>query len=299
MKKITVSLIISVMTIFGITDLAMGQVAPSINPIKDARQNIREEVKQVRQNVREEVKDLRQGAREEIKQGRGEIREINKQNRDTMKQEFEAKRMEAKNLMESKKEEFKNKVEVKREEAKSKIEAKKEELKGKLTKIKDERKKQVVEKIYNQVNELNKRRLEHFSAVLEKLEKVLDRISNRAAKAEANGRDISAVKTAITEATNAIALSRTAIQNQTVKVYAPVISTESALKTDIGEIRKALHNDLAGVQETVKTAQEAVKKAATTLAQIPKVDELEVTVSTPETPTSPVTPESATTQPTQ
>ncbi|MDP3014925.1 MAG: hypothetical protein Q8N28_00655 [bacterium] len=209
------------------------------------------------------------------------------QTKNSIRQEFEAKRTEAKNLMESKKEEFKNKVEAKREEAKSRIEAKKAELKGKLTKIKDERKKQIVERVYNQINELNERRLDHFSAVLEKLEKVLDRISNRAAKAEVNGRDISAVKTAITEATNSIALSRTAIQNQVGKVYTPVINTENTLKTDIGKIRQALHSDLAGVQETVKIAREAVRKAATTLAQIPKFDELEVATSTTATTTQP------------
>ena len=205
-----------------------------------------------------------------------------------IRKEFEAKRTEAKNLMESKKEEFKNKVEAKREEIKSKIEAKRTELKTRLAKIKDERKKQIVEKVYNQINELNKRRLDHFSAVLEKLEKVLDRISNRAAKAEINGRDISAVKIVITEATNSIAAARTAIQNQAGKVYAPVISAESALKTDVGKIRQALHGDLVSVQETVKIGREAVRKAATALAQIPKVDELEVATSTTATTTQPV-----------
>ncbi|MEK7168222.1 MAG: hypothetical protein AAB707_00740 [Patescibacteria group bacterium] len=296
MKKITVSLIISAMMIFGPFGLVMAQTASSTNTtvigktrdvIKDIRQDARQQIQEARQGIREEIKDSRQNVREEVKDLRQNVREEVKQNRETIKKEFEAKRTEAKNLMESKKEEFKNKVEAKREEVKSKIEAKRGELKEKLGKIKDERKKQVVEKVYNQINELNKRRLDHFSAVLEKLEKVLDRISNRAAKAEANGRDISAVKTAITEAANTIALSRTAIQNQAGKVYAPIISTESALKTDIGKIRQALHSDLAGVQETVKTSREAVRKAATILAQIPKVDELEVETSTTATTTQP------------
>jgi len=273
MKKITVSfrqrrislwlIIISVVMIFG----AMGSAT--------AQQDTRQQIRETRQNVRGEVKELRQNIREEVKQ-----------DREVIKKEFEAKRMEAKNLMESRREEFKNRFEAKKEEAKSKIEAKRAELKERLTKIKDERKKQVVERIYNQVNELNERLLDHFSAVLEKLEKVLDRISNRAAKAEANGRDVSAVKTAIIEATNAIALSRTAIQNQAGKVYDPVINTESALKTDVGKIRQALHGDLAGVQETVKTSWEAVRKAATALAQIPKVDELEVETTTTATTTT-------------
>ena len=277
MKKITISLLVSIMVILGSVGLAMAQQATST--IKGIRQDARQQIQETRQNVKGEAKELRKNVREEIKNDRGAIRK-----------EFEAKRMEAKNLIESKREEFKNKIEAKRGETKSKIEAKRGELKERLIKIKDERKKQVVEKVYNQVNELNKRRLDHFSAVLEKLEKVLDKISNRTATAEANGRDISAVKTAITEATNAIALSRTAIQNQAGKVYSIVIntstisastSTESVLlRADVGKIRQALHSDLTGVQKTVKTAQEAVRKVATTLAQIPKVDELEVATST-------------------
>lgn len=282
MKKITVSLIVSTMTIIGLSGLAMAQTGirdirqDARQQIQENRQGVREEIKDSRQNVREEVKDLRQNVREEAK----EIKQGIQQNRETLKKEFEAKRTEAKNLLESKKEEFKIKAEAKREEVKSKIEAKKTELKEHLIKIKDERKKQVAERVYNQVNELNKRRLDHFSAVLEKLEKVLDRISNRAAKAEANGVDITAVKTAITEATSAIAVSRTAIVNQAGKVYTPVIDTESTLKTDIGKIRQALHADLTGVEETVKASREAVHKAAVVLAQIPKVNELEVETAT-------------------
>ena len=242
MKKITVSLIVSTMTIIGLSGLVMAQTGIDIRQ-KDIRQDARQQIQETRQGVREEVKGLRQNVQEEIKQSR-----------EAIKKEFEAKRTEAKNLLESKKEEFKIKAEAKRKEVKSKIEARKTELKERLVKIKDERKKQIIERIYNQVNELNKRRLDHFSAVLEKLEKVLDRISNRAAKAEANGVDIAAVKTAVAEATSAIAASRTAIVNQTGKVYTPVIGAEDALKTDIGKIRQALHDDLTVVQETVKTS---------------------------------------------
>jgi len=61
----------------------------------------------------------------------------------------------------------------------------------------------------------------------------------------------------------------------------------------VGKIRQALYNDLMAVQKTVKAVQEAVRKAATTLAQIPKVDELEIATST--APAS----EGTTTQPIQ
>lgn len=246
MKKIAVSLIVAAMMVFGAVDLVMARTSTSTHPVlpNKAQQNI--------------LKDVKQKA-------------------GMTKEEFEAKRMEIKNLMEKKQEELRNEIQAKRQKLQSQIETKRAELKTRLAKIKDERKNQIVERIYNQVNELNKRMTDHFLNVLEKLEKALDRISSRTAKAEANGRDISPVKTAITEATDAIAASRTAVQNQAAKVYdAPTINTENTLKTDVGKIRQALHNDLTAVQEIVKNAQEAVHKAATALAQISKVDELEI-----------------------
>lgn len=282
MKKITVSTIVLTIAIAGSFNLTAAQTG-----IKDLRQDTRQQIKEARHDSREDVKGLRQDALREAREARQDAREEAKeikqgiqQNRETLKQEFEAKREEARKSLESKKEEFKNKIETRREEAKLKIETQKKELKAKLAKIKDERKKQIIERVYNQINELNKRRMDHFSAVLERLEKVLDGISGRTAKVEANGVNVAAVKTAITGATSAIAASRTAIANQAGKVYALVVNTEDSLRVDVGKIRQTLHDDLTGVQETVKTAREAVHKAATILAQIPKVNELEVATTT-------------------
>ena len=213
------------------------------------------------QNIRQQIQDARQGA--------GELKAA-------AKADFEAKRMEAKNLMEQKKAEFKNKVETARTELKTRIETKKQELKTKLAKIKDERKKQVVEKIDGQLDELSKRRLNHFSQVLEQIEKVLDKISGRSAKAKDNGRDVSTIETVITEAEKVIAASREAVKTQAGKTYIITITTETALRQDVSKARQALHADLVKVEDTVKAAREAVRKAATTLAQIPNANDLEV-----------------------
>lgn len=227
---------------------------------------VREPIRDIRQDVRQEVRDTRQN----------------------LKQEFEQKRAEAKNLMEQKKEEFRKTVEAKKAELKNRIETKKQQLKTNLAKIKDERKRQVVEKIDSQLDDLNKRQMDHFSQVLVQIEKVLDGVSSRASKAEANGRDISAVKSAVSEAQNLIAASRKAIEAQIGKTYTITITTENALRQDVGKARQALHADLTKVQEAVKAAREAVRKAATTLAQIPNVNDLEVSsgVEATTTPTS-------------
>jgi len=251
MKKIAVSLIVLGMMAFGAVSLAAPKATgTSVN---------------LGQNILDEIK----------------------RNRIMTREEFEAKTAEIKNLMEQKQAELRNQIQTKREKLQAQIEAKRKELRNRLAKIKDEHKKQIVERVYIQVNELNKRITDHFLNVLERLEKVLERISSRAAKAEANGQDISAVKTAITEATNAINAAKTAVQNQASKVYSVTVNTESSLKTDVGKTRQTLHNDLKNVFNLVRTAQEAVRKAATTLAQIPNIDELEIPATQPATTTQP------------
>jgi hypothetical protein len=116
----------------------------------------------------------------------------------------------------------------------------------------------------------------HFSDVLSKLDDILGRISSRTDKAETNGRDVSAVKTAIADAKTAIAAARSAIEVQSKKTYDMTISAEDALRRDVSKAREALRNDLVKVREAVFAARDAAHKAATTLGQIQGVNELEV-----------------------
>src|SRR3989344_4281436 len=83
-----------------------------------------------------------------------------------------------------------------KEEVKHKREEKREVLKERLKTIKDERKKQVVEKIDKSLDALNDRMTKHFLDVLEKLEDILVRISEKADKVESDGFDVSAVDAA-------------------------------------------------------------------------------------------------------
>ncbi len=205
--------------------------------------------------------DLKKSNREEIKSLRNATQE-----------EIQASREAMKSAVEQKREEFKNVLETMQSEAKVKIEAKQAELKNKLAKIKDERKKQIVENVSTNLNQLNADRLKYFSAVLEKLDSIVLKISSRADKAEGNGADVALTRTALTEAKNAIAVSRGAIETQSGKVYSIAITTESALKINVGAARKSLHADLTKVQETVKAAREAVRKAIETLMKVPRVD---------------------------
>ncbi|MBI5306422.1 hypothetical protein HZB04_02470 [Candidatus Wolfebacteria bacterium] len=240
--------------------------------INQERKDIRENIKQERQDIRSSIKETREGVKQGIKEERQEIKEA----RQNAVSKFQQKREEAKKIMEQKKEEFKNTMEAKKVEAKKVFEEKRAELKNKLLKVKDEKKKVAVEKINNEIAKINENRMNHFSEALNKLEKVLANIGSRADKAESNGRDISAVKTAITGANSAIAESRTAISAQSGKTYVIAVNTEETLRQDVGKTRQELQVDLDKVRDTVEKAKQAVHNAAVILAQIPKVDERQI-----------------------
>lgn len=145
-----------------------------------------------------------------------------------------------------------------RQERQSQIEAKRPELQAKL-------------------NNINERVTGHFTDVLNQIDKMLDRVKTRASKAEANGLNVSTVNAEITNAQNAITAARAAVATQAGKVYTvQTTGNETTFRSDVGKTRQALHQDLVAARDTVKAARDAVRKAAVTLAQIPRVDEVEV-----------------------
>ena len=252
-----------------------------------AQQNIKEQKQDLRQNIREEKQDVRQNIKEERQAAKEQI----KQFKQDEIQKFKNEREKAKEAVETKKAEFKQAVEAKRLEAKQRIETKRQELKQNLTKIKDERKKQAAEKIYNNLNELNERMMKHFVGVLDHLENVLGKIKDRTAKAEANNKDVSAVKIAISSAEQIIANSRTVVETQSKKAYDFTFNSEETLRLNAGKAKQTLHTDIEAIKNMVFDAREAVRKAAVALAQIPRVDELEVsTALTPAAATPAETP---------
>lgn len=253
--------------IFILTGLApLGGIFAQESPISTSIPNVR----QIQERFRQEIK----GLKEEFKGTREEQKSELKSLRNTTKGDIERRKEELKRLQEQRKEEFNVRLKERKNKVKEEIESKRAELKEKLQNIRDERKKKIVERVAQQLNELNKRMADYFSQVLEKLDKVLVNIESRANKAKSRGWDVMAVGTMITVAKEAIATARAAVEAQAAKIYTPEITgEEEKLRVEVGEARQALHNDLAAVRETIRAAFEAVRRVATTLAQIPRVDE--------------------------
>jgi len=203
------------------------------------------------------------------------------------KEEFQQNRAEMQRLIKQNQVEFRNQIREKREEMKTQIEALKEQLRKRLKERISERKRAIVERVYERINALNEIMTNHYLDILDHLEKVLERIESRTAKAKLNGRDVTQVEAAIEKAHQAINTAREAVKVQAEKIYQPPeITSEENLRLDVGKLRQQLHNDLKSVEKLVKEARDAVRQAAVALAQIPGVDELKVPTTT-ETTTQP------------
>ncbi len=168
---------------------------------------------------------------------------------------------------------FQKVVEAKRTEMENTVKTQRDELKTKLKNIKDEAKKTAVDRIDQNITALNAKMTTHYTSVIDQIAGVLSRVGSRTDKAQANGKDVTDVRTAISKANDAIAAAWAAVVVQTGKVYALNVTTDAALKTNVGAARQALQSDLKNVEDLVKAARSSVQQAATTLAKIQGVDE--------------------------
>ena len=261
-----------------------GSIRREIMP--EVRQNIREQRQETRQGAQELRQEARPGTPQERQDTRQNIQEQRQETRQEVRQERQEARQEVRQERraeaQQKIQEVRENIKQRRQEIKEKVIEKREQVKERLQTIKDQRKQKIAERLYEQMNNLNIKVAERLFLIVDKLEAVLGRVETRTEKAGQNGGDVSAVRTAIEGAQNAISASRAAIETQAQKVYTFEVNTEETLKNDIGVARQALRDDLQQVRQTIVTAREAVKKAAVALAQIPRVNEYETPAPAPE-----------------
>ncbi len=255
----------------------MGTTTPKV-PVSVIQQNKLQEAKREleasRKEKQGEIKDIRQKALKDAQESREGFRDDVKAIRQNVLASTSVIMVtpEMRKEIEERREEFKNKLEEQKDVMKAKIEAEKLRLSEKLKTIKDERKKQTVQKVNTEIQALNTRKLEHYSNVLNQIEEVLKKVGTRVDNASARGLDVGTVRTNMIAVETAISAARAAIVTQSAKVYTVTVTTEGKLKNDTGATRQALQKDLSGVQNLVKTAHDALRKTAVSLAQVPRIN---------------------------
>ena len=225
--------------------------------------------------VRTNIKELRDRNKGEIQKVREDFQETLKEKRASTTLLIKEKREDIVKAVQEKREIFKDEIMSLRWENKMKIDQKKVELKNKLAVIKDENKKIKIENITNNISDLSIKFTANSTKIVDKIETVLLTIESRADKASAIGLDVSAVRVIIVSADTAIADARAALTNQISKVY--TINTventvdEATIKTSLQSNRDLLKKDIQIVNDKIKAAHEAVKKANNALKVIPGI----------------------------
>jgi hypothetical protein len=130
-------------------------------------------------------------------------------------------------------------------------------LQAKLQVVKDANKKAVVEKLYNNINDLNSNFVNAWTKNLSDLSSYVSALVSKASTASTTA-DLTAFNNAVASANTAIAAAQTALTAQAAKTYTITVSTEANLKTDVSSVRNRLNGDLKSLRDLMQSAHSAV-----------------------------------------
>lgn len=145
-----------------------------------------------------------------------------------------------------------------REAAQERYQEKKDEFDTKVEKIRDQREKAVLTRLVSKFDTINGKWIEHWSNVLDRLTKILDKINTKAA--DATG-DTSDYDEAYKDATDKIKAAQDLLQEQADNNYVFEITDEAKLGSEVSDITDQFRTDIQDTHAAVKDARDAVKTA--------------------------------------
>lgn len=156
--------------------------------------------------------------------------------------------------------------------------SKKAEFKEKLQQLTDSDKQAIVEKIDTRITSTNASQTAKWMESLTKMESLLAKFTAQEATLKAAGEDTTALAAAITSAQIAVATAKTAVNTQASKEYVINITSEKALRTNVGSTVSQFRVDSRTTRQTVIAARTAVVKAATEWTKL-TVDSMDTNAS--------------------
>jgi len=151
---------------------------------------------------------------------------------------------------------------------KAAIDSAREEFVTQLAALKDEKKKDITEKINEDLITSNTTATDRMFAILDKLEEILTRVETKINDAKTGGTEISAQETEIANAKAALQAAIDAVTEQAAKDYVITIGTDATLRNDVGTVVSQQKLDLKTTYETVRSAKQAIRQAAKSLKSL-------------------------------
>jgi vacuolar-type H+-ATPase subunit I/STV1 len=165
-------------------------------------------------------------------------------------------------------------IREKKESMRTLSEERREAFKAKLESLKDVRKKIAVERLDLRLSTINQNATQRLSLAIEKLEKLLDKFSQRVDTAKTEGKDTAEADSAVLAAELAIDEAKIAVASQSAREYPAEIIDEATLKNTVGKEVSDLRNDLKLVHDVVKNAKQKVMDVARAVAKLRSMEKI-------------------------
>lgn len=147
------------------------------------------------------------------------------------------------------------------EDMKAKIASREAAVKAKLQQFKDQRKASIALRVNTNLNKINQNQTDQMLKHLDKMTALLDKLEARVSSNSPDIKNPAAANQAISDAREAVANAKTAVQAQAQKDYTLQVSTETKIRTDAKSMRDQLHTDLSAVRKQVIAAKQKVADA--------------------------------------
>jgi hypothetical protein len=232
----------------------------------------RDDMRAVRASTTADIKMLRDQNQEAIKKMRADFKDQAKDKTASTTELFKEKRTELIKAIQEKRDIFKGDLDAKRAAMASTTASIRANFKADLEKIKDENKRMKVEKVGNNLIELNTKITEKSAERINKIEEVLISLESRADKAALEGLNMTNVLAHIANSEAIIAEARLAISTQATKTYTVAITDEATAKASLQTSRDLLKKDIEVMNTKIKAAHDATKKAVEAFKVVAKAN---------------------------
>lgn len=175
---------------------------------------------------------------------------------------------EATNVISETKNTLRERVQQSRNESLRNVDAKRTELQQKLAGIRDNQKTAIVQRLDSRFVNANNLATDRWTSALEVMSSMLERASSQAADLKDSGVNTFALDSALTRAQTALTTAETAVATQAQKTYVLNVTTEEALKMNVGSTVSQFRLDLSNTYNSVVAAKQALKQVMASLAAV-------------------------------
>lgn len=141
------------------------------------------------------------------------------------------------------------------------LQAEKQSFKQQIQAMRDANKKTIVEKVNNGITNANTNRTNMMNNALTRFTAILSDLSTKSATLKSQGKNTTALDSAITSAQTAVANAQAAVTVQKAKTYSANISDETLLRSPIAQMVLQFKSDILSTYQLVLTAKQAVVAA--------------------------------------